>query len=169
MPLLALFDTNTPSYLRGFRGWRKLPVRIYLLLAKLIYTLRNRPGVLAEKIVASFRKLARVVPSGWKRTYPKSDDEGNDEFMQDEAIVSLALQNWVVAAYDPETYDGPVVLFRSERHQTGRFRDPEMGWGKLVRGGLTVHEIPGGHQDMFHAPAVEILARDLSLYLPGPD
>jgi len=77
--------------------------------------------------------------------------------------------NQVVSDYDPEPYDGPVVLFRSERHQTGRFRDPEMGWGKLVRGGLEVHEIPGGHQDMFHEPFVETLTRHLSLHLPGPD
>ena len=71
----------------------------------------------------------------------------------------------VVAEYELEPYQGPLLLFRCERFQTGRFRDPTMGWGELVPGGLEVHEIAGGHRELFEEPVVEDLGRKLADYL----
>ena len=44
--LLMLFDTNSPAYLRGFKGWWNAPIRLYFLFEKWFYYLkktRNMP------------------------------------------------------------------------------------------------------------------------------
>jgi thioesterase domain-containing protein len=75
-------------------------------------------------------------------------------------------QFFVAEAYDPRPYDGQrVALFRSEMRQTGRFRDPLLGWGELIRGKLDVHVVPGDHESMFKEPAIALLARTLTSYL----
>ena len=163
--LLALFDANTPTYLRGFQGWKGLPVRMYIGLVKLLYTIRNRPKILPEKLLAIARNLARKAAKCLGNQVAMSGSEMHDDRAQEHELDSMKMQNKVVANYEPEPYDGSLVLFRSERHQTGRFRDPMMGWGKLVRGGINVHEIPGGHHDMFYEPEVELLAQVLNRYL----
>jgi amino acid adenylation domain-containing protein len=42
---LILFDTNSPSYVRSFKGWRNFPVRSYILLKKWLYHLRKLRGM----------------------------------------------------------------------------------------------------------------------------
>ena len=88
-----------------------------------------------------------------------------DTAVGDELIRFLELQNLAVKRFEPEMYNGPVALFRSADLQTGLFRDPLLGWGKHVREGLVVHEIPGGHSDMFLEPTVAILAEKLAGWL----
>src|SRR5262249_59952636 len=61
--------------------------------------------------------------------------------------------------YRPEPCDTPMLLFRSRIHlERGWFHDPQLGWGPVARGGLTVHEMPGGHSTMFLEPHVQRLA-----------
>jgi hypothetical protein len=60
--------------------------------------------------------------------------------------------------YRPEPCDAPVVLFRSTALQRGWFRDPQLGWGAVARGGLTVYEMAGEHETMFLEPHVQRLA-----------
>ena len=67
-------------------------------------------------------------------------------------------QYLAVESYDPEPTEVPVVLFRSQFLQTGLFRDPELGWGEIARGGLVVHEVPGNHRAIFDEPGVGLLA-----------
>ena len=85
-----------------------------------------------------------------------------------DTVSTIELQSRVAGDYDPQPYDGTVVLFRSAVMQRGRFRDPTMGWGKLCRAGLSVYEIPGEHHDMFVEPYVGLLAEKLKPYLPQP-
>ena len=51
-----------------------------------------------------------------------------------------------------------MVLFRSTALQSGWFRDPQLGWGSIASGGLTVYEMPGEHDAMFLEPLVQQLA-----------
>ncbi len=41
VPLLVLFDTNNPAYLRSFKGWKQLPLRFFFFLEKLLYHRRK--------------------------------------------------------------------------------------------------------------------------------
>lgn len=62
-------------------------------------------------------------------------------------------------SYKPRAYPGHVTLFQT-RHDDYQslFRDPLGGWGRLARGGLEVHEIPGDHGTMMIEPNVQGLA-----------
>jgi thioesterase domain-containing protein len=40
-----------------------------------------------------------------------------------------------------------------------------LGWGKLARGGVDVHFIPGDHGNVFKEPHVQGLATELKKYL----
>jgi thioesterase domain-containing protein len=140
-------------------------VRLYLQLSKLGHFWNQRseqssPGVLAlavDILRAIIRKSSDSYQVGLeylqRRTSPV------------DPVRSLELQSQVVAEYELEPYPGPLLLFRCERFQNGRFRDPTMGWGELVPSGLEVHEIAGGHRDLFEEPVVEDLGRKLSDYL----
>lgn len=159
--LVALLDSNTPRYIRSFKGIRRFPIRLYLLLRKLVYVCQE----VAEIPISKTLKLARVriqaileqrilSPLAFWRL-------SGGEQAKDDLVQSMERRNLAVLRYDPESYDGPVVLFRSRVHQTGRFRDPTMGWGELVGARLQVYELPGRHGDMLHEPYVDMLASRL--------
>ena len=45
--------------------------------------------------------------------------------------------------HKPKPYEGRLHLFVNEQWHR---RDPELGWRKLVCGGLEVHKLPGNHR-----------------------
>jgi len=61
----------------------------------------------------------------------------------------------------PTTYEGRIAVFRARRQPRNRIRDPHLGWGKLARGGVDVHFIPGGHNSVLKEPHVQGLAAEL--------
>ncbi|RMH07121.1 MAG: non-ribosomal peptide synthetase, partial [Nitrospirae bacterium] len=58
--------------------------------------------------------------------------------------------------YTPQGYPGRMVFFLSRAEL-----NPYHVWGNLVLGGIEVHDVPGGHLDMFKPPHVYVLARKL--------
>jgi thioesterase domain-containing protein len=71
-------------------------------------------------------------------------------------------------AYQPEAYDGPIVLFRASKQPMEIIPDPTSGWHRYAAGGLTLHEVPGSHQTILQEPRVGTLAALLKPYLdPG--
>jgi thioesterase domain-containing protein len=154
--LVVLFDSSNPTYLRRLRVWWKFPIRLYFRATKAVYhfsrmlrmPLRQawrdyweRKGKFDLK---SIRRLKRTelseIPPGecWRVQYLAANDS------------------------EPEPCDWPVVLIRSTVLQTGRFRDPHLGWGEVARAGLEVYEMPGGHDAMFLEPDVQRLATILT-------
>ena len=61
--------------------------------------------------------------------------------------------------YDPEIYQGHVTLFRASQLRAGSPRDLQMGWGRLARGGLDVHVVPGYFGQIIREPRVRLLAK----------
>ncbi len=59
------------------------------------------------------------------------------------------------------TYGGRISVFRARRQPLNRIRDSDLGWGKLARGGVEVHLIPGGHDTVLKEPHVQGLAAAL--------
>ena len=157
--LIVLFDTYSPPYLRSFRGLRALPIRLYFLGEKIVFKIRGDGAratleIVTRRIRALFaRPWAMVSQIGSRRASGRDGDERTFG-VQDQFLA--------VEGYDPAPYDGRLLLFRSSLHQTGRFRDPELGWGKLVRAGLDVQETPGDHHSMFVEPAVQVVAEKLA-------
>jgi thioesterase domain-containing protein len=57
-------------------------------------------------------------------------------------------------AYRALPYDGPVAVLRAERQPWGRMADPSLGWAPLVRGPLSLIELPGHRLGMLTPPRV---------------
>lgn len=70
-------------------------------------------------------------------------------------------------AYRPQPFDGRIKLFHSPDQPSGRFLDPTFGWGKLARGGLAVHAVPGDHVSIFEEAGAAIMAGHLRRALDG--
>jgi amino acid adenylation domain-containing protein len=68
-------------------------------------------------------------------------------------------------AYEPQTYPGRIVLFRTQDEFLHRYRDPLLGWGRLAREGVEVHDIPGIHSEMLFGPQVQELAEKFNAAL----
>jgi len=67
--------------------------------------------------------------------------------------------------YAPSTYYGRVTLFRVRGMSLFRAGDPKMGWDHLVRGGVDVRIIAGGHNTILEQPHVQPLAAQLQASL----
>ena len=64
--------------------------------------------------------------------------------------------------YVPQPYFGRVLLFKRTLDLTGRYRQPDNGWGRVVRGGLEVCRIEGDHLAMLAEPGVDLVADKLA-------
>ena len=152
VPLLTLFDTNSPDYWRSFHGWRKAPIRAYLWLVKVVCHLRNAWRLPFPEAWTYFRARMKnfrrqVREGGQGKETPEGLDENPWQILYRTEV-----------DYRPEPCETPVVLFRSATLQRGLFRDPRLGWGTVARGGLKVYEMPGEHETMFLEPHVQRLA-----------
>ncbi len=63
---------------------------------------------------------------------------------------------------------GNVVVLQSDEVVT-RFADPKMGWSDLIKGRLCVHQVPGGHLDMFQDEGADLTAEHLRPLLDQVD
>ena len=63
-------------------------------------------------------------------------------------------------SYEPKTvYPGKAIIIKTIGGVTlSSTFDPELGWGKLVSGGLKIHEVHSGHTELFEEPAVGVTA-----------
>ena len=65
------------------------------------------------------------------------------------------------------SFDGRIAVFRTHRQPHNRIRDPQLGWGKLAKGGVDLHFIGGSHDTVLKEPYVQDLAAALKNYLQG--
>jgi thioesterase domain-containing protein len=61
--------------------------------------------------------------------------------------------------YRPRPFGGHVTLFRTRGHALITSFDEHYGWGELVRGGVTMRIMPGGHGNILDEPHVAAVAR----------
>ncbi len=72
---------------------------------------------------------------------------------------------WAMWGYQPQGCDLPAHYFEASERIGGLTR-PSEGWGPLLKGGLTLHLIPGAHGTMVKDANAVILADRLSACLP---
>ena len=65
-------------------------------------------------------------------------------------------------SYVPRPYAGRVLLFKRTLDLIGRYRQPDNGWGRVVRDGLEVYPIEGDHIALLAEPGVDVLADKLA-------
>ena len=161
VPLLVLFDSNNPAYLRSFQGWKAAHIRLFLFVRKLLYHRRkiHRMSLLsAWKLIRErARKFELIAPRKPPLALNVEDEKNVEHFFQ----YSWQVQYYAATHYTPKPYDMPLVLLRSEALQNGLFRDPHLGWSKVALGGMHLFEMPGEHDHMFLEPDVQRLADSL--------
>jgi thioesterase domain-containing protein len=65
--------------------------------------------------------------------------------------------------YQPQPWDGPLLLFCGTDGFASQFNDPELGWRELVPNTLEVVAVPGDHHGIMQGPGARIMAS----YLQG--
>ena len=133
-PTLILYDTAAEG--EEFRGMTPLAA--------------SRAGwrrVVRQARFHAYRHLTRLILGLGGRIPARS--------LNPAAVASvLALES-----YRPRPYDGGMLLIRSSVEQPTSGIDAEtMGWGRLVRGTLTVSEVAALHDDLFRPPHVAEVA-----------
>ncbi len=73
------------------------------------------------------------------------------------------VQAWL--QYQPQSYDGRIVLFRTRGHPLVCSFDNQMGWGGFARGGVEVRICPGDHESILEEENVPQTARELASIL----
>jgi amino acid adenylation domain-containing protein len=155
--LLALFDTAATGPGRGKKGTRfiaGLPAHLKTIihdanrLAHVRRMLRTAKQVCTDYMwrrVVLWQRSGRWLPSTLQNVAQASRNARRD--------------------YVPGSYCGSVTLFKVARETTSTGRDPLLGWGSLVSGGVTVHEVPGNHFNMVFEPHVRTLAEKMTACL----
>jgi len=75
-------------------------------------------------------------------------------------------QRWAHWSYRAQHYAGAACLFVANA-SLDIVREPTLGWGQLVRGGLNIRRLPGGHSSIMKAPLVIELAAAHQAELTG--
>jgi amino acid adenylation domain-containing protein len=77
----------------------------------------------------------------------------------------LEVHSRALEAYTPRPYDGPMVLLRARTAALSAWRPPDLGWGPLAKGGLSIKKISGAHDNILTEPRVRTLAAELQACL----
>ncbi|HXE48000.1 MAG TPA: thioesterase domain-containing protein, partial [Ramlibacter sp.] len=120
----------------GIRAWRKL--------GKLQPS--QLPGYLAGRVADSFNSRVE------RMRQPAATDSMPAPLLVYEKMLAA------MDAYRPQPYDGGPVLYIRAENQIGGYLDALPFWQRVVRGGLTVIEMPGGHLDLLGANAPLVAA-----------
>jgi thioesterase domain-containing protein/acyl carrier protein len=54
-------------------------------------------------------------------------------------------------AYQPECYEGKIILFRAMECPPGYWLEPYLGWSQIALSGVEVHKIPGHHTSLMES------------------
>jgi thioesterase domain-containing protein len=77
----------------------------------------------------------------------------------------LEVHSRALETYSPRPYDGPMVLLRARTAALAAWRPPDLGWGPLAKGGLSIKRIRGAHDNILTEPRVHTLAAELQACL----
>jgi thioesterase domain-containing protein len=69
--------------------------------------------------------------------------------------------------FTPKDFRGKLHLFRAGGRTREFGRDLTLGWDGIVKGGIELHNVPGGHVGILEKPFVQTLVDQLKRYLVG--
>jgi amino acid adenylation domain-containing protein len=168
--LVAMFDTWIPGYLSRFSKREAAKARHSFETERVLVHARNlkQHSLLgaarylweqASTIVIDRIRYLRVDLAGLFRVGVGSKFKGTIEAQEDLLLIA-------VKSYRPQAYDGPVILFRSDKYRTWKYWDSSLGWSHMLPR-LTVHEIPGVHDSMLTGPHRAEIARTITTAIDG--
>lgn len=166
--LLALLDTYNLR-LSTFTGSPLARLRILFqkfgfhldTLAHL--SLREKRSYLAEKL-----RMARELSSDWWRSVLQNRQQRVSGGPTSSEIVSFvqSANHIALRAHDPQPLVCDLTLFHPRKNYY-TFRDPRMGWGKLVQGRLESVVVANNPHSMLIDPCAQTLATELMRRIVG--
>jgi hypothetical protein len=79
-------------------------------------------------------------------------------------FVRFRANHYALYTYEPDPYNGDLILFRASVRMGEEEEDPQRGWGDLVQGELRIWDLPGNHYTLLREE-VEVLAERLRAVL----
>lgn len=143
--MLALFDSHGPEWIK--------PLPFHALISrKVANLLRLEPK---EKLTYVKNYVKRKLSN---RFYLEPQEHHESELQYQSPLVEA--HNQAIRDYVYQIYSGYAILFRAIEQHGDEFQviDPQLGWSRLVAGGLEIQEVPGNHYSMFSEPYVRVLA-----------
>jgi thioesterase domain-containing protein len=166
-PLVAVIDTGPAPPPRSVRS----------VSADLLRAIGNLPWWLwydivkgpKEIIASDARRKLRVIRRralAWRegdRTRGKlqPDDIFDVRGLSEKALDDMQRRLGAASRYRPQPYPGAITLFKARARPLTRALEPDLGWRRVVLGGVEVRRVPGNHRSMMQSPYVESLARRL--------
>ncbi|MGD0014185.1 MAG: amino acid adenylation domain-containing protein, partial [Bryobacteraceae bacterium] len=159
--LLVLFDGVNPAFLQEMstpvaRTWRFAQELRFHLTSLLAGGPRSAPAYITERCTSLHMSARMRIWSGWYRLRLAIGRKPESRSLDMEQVLHYCYRH-----YNPQPYPGRVILFCRKARPTGRFQDPQFGWGSLLTGKFEVFEVPGTHAGIFHEPNVRIMAAKL--------
>jgi thioesterase domain-containing protein/acyl carrier protein len=165
--LLAVISSSPPIPSPGWT-FRK----IAHLLGNFPYWLRDYATLERVEIMRTVRRRLRVTAKRFSARLGKPVDVKPLDLIGEQIsniadhrqkLMEIHLQ--ALMDYTPSLYKGHVTLFRVRAFPLFTYYDPDMGWGRVTSGGVTVRIIQGTHYDALERQHADFLARELGASL----
>jgi amino acid adenylation domain-containing protein/FkbH-like protein len=122
------------------------------------------------------RYIARKARVVWRKLAAKFRRENNSKVVDLDEVIDInhfpesELKFWQIhlnalVAHVERPYKGAVTLLRTRGQPILCSFEEDFCWGKLARGGVTVKDIPGSHENIFVEPNVKFLAEQIEACL----
>jgi thioesterase domain-containing protein len=179
--LVAVIDAGAPGFIKQSNRWT--PRQVLELIANLPYWLRDfyqLPS--SERSVVVHRRWKRWTKS-LRRRLGKAEDASETgrltplELIGENNVNVLAtpvyrrtlmeIHMQAIISYRTPPYEGHLTVFRIRRMPLFTRQAPDLGWGQVARGGVTLHWISGAHHGLLQSPDVEGLAAMLRQAIDG--
>ena len=163
--LVAMFDTWIPKFLTRFSGAEARRARRTFEIERLRLHIQNlRQMGFRETMTYTRERLIGAVGDRfrymrWHLSHRLEVTLGSaapaGKHSQDEMLLVAA------SHYQPNAYNGRVLLFRSDKYRTWKYWDRALGWAHLLPN-LQVHEVPGVHDSMLTGPNLPSIAKAIA-------
>lgn len=171
VPLLILSDMWAPGYLRRSpfiqRSVYELYYRLHVLRHRLKLVRSGEDSIAAVLSSYTLVRKSRILDLAAKLGLVDVAQLGKKVIDREKWLFLLSLEaarnNYQISACDAD-----VVVLHSDEIVT-RFVDPNMGWTNLVKGRLSLHAIPGWHEEMFQDQGARLIASHLRPLLERVD
>ena len=118
---------------------------------------------LISRTLRGIRKQLAFMRKSAQASVPNNGDKGSASVPTDIAERKQKTMKVYFPGPDfvPTSFGGRITVFRTRRQPRNRIHDRHLGWGKLAKGGVDLHFIPGGHDSVLREPYVQGLAAAL--------
>jgi len=157
--LVVLIDSFNPARLRRVGRLESARLRIAARASRLRFHFASLSGLSPAGKAGYLRDRWHAVRDSvrtdwWRAMHSRhgSKDKAGDA---DQTL------RYAVSRYDPQPYDGAVLLFRALNRPASSLADAADGW-KALAPRMEVVDVPGTHRGMLLPPHVEAMARRLA-------